>query len=40
METMPRDPARAPENRLHSSLGYQTPAQYEAIHHNQIKNVA
>ena len=26
--------------RLHSSLGYQTPAEFEASHHNQISNVA
>jgi len=23
--------------RLHSSLGYQTPAEFEASHHNEIK---
>jgi transposase InsO family protein len=26
--------------RLHSSLDYQTPAEFEASHHNEIKNVA
>jgi transposase InsO family protein len=26
--------------RLHSTLGYKTPAEYEASHHNTIKNVA
>lgn len=26
--------------RLHSALGYRSPAEYEASHHNQIKNVA
>ena len=26
--------------RLHSSLGYTTPAEFEASHHNQNKNVA
>ena len=26
--------------RLHSSLGYNTPAEFEASHHNMIKNVA
>jgi transposase InsO family protein len=26
--------------RLHSSLGYQTPAEYETTHHNQTQNVA
>jgi putative transposase len=26
--------------RLHSSLGQQTPVEFEASHHNTIKNVA
>ncbi len=26
--------------RLHSSLGYQTPAEFEASRHNEVKNVA
>ncbi len=26
--------------RLHSSLGYLSPAEFEASHHNEIKNVA
>ena len=26
--------------RLHSSLGYQTPAEFEASHHNQVSKVA
>ena len=26
--------------RLHSTLGYRTPAEFETIHHNTIRNVA
>jgi transposase InsO family protein len=26
--------------RLHSTLGYQTPAEFEATHRNQTQNVA